>query len=237
MKARKFLWVFLLTMSSGQVYGQKITDLDQLLVTARNYLLEKIQKKLPKKDHTHLKISSYPIDSRLKLHQCDKPLTLKHQDSARIKGSVSVKITCHSPHAWSIYTKHKVALEKGVLVTKYPLAKHHVISDKDLTTIKLDVYSQRSGYITNTSQIIGKQLTRNLSEGKIINAAYLSQPQMIKKGDVVNIIAKIGSLSVVTSGIAKSDGRIGDQIDVANKRSSRIIRAEIVGTNAVEVIL
>jgi flagella basal body P-ring formation protein FlgA len=237
MKLCNFLWIFSLPLLCHGVQAKAPVNLEKLLTDSRDYLQQEIQKNLNAREYNAVKIVSQAIDTRLTLHLCDKPLTYTHRDTEKIKGSVLIKVSCSSPYAWSIYTKHKVALEKKVIIANKNLAKHHILTKDDLSSITLDIYKQRAGFSTNKTLLIGQQAKRSLSEGNVIYSYQLKVPQLIKKGDTVNVTAKVGALSVVTSGIALTNGRKGEQINVKNQRSSRVVRAEITGANAVKVIM
>lgn len=237
MKSRNFLCFFSLLFLSMTVQAKAYMDLDELLKSSESYLQQRIYQQLAKTDYQNTKITSHTLDSRLKLTQCDKALTFTRKSSSALKGNISIKVSCHSPHAWSIYTKHNIALEKNIIISADNLPKGHVLTKKDITYIQRDIYTQRSGYLSNQSLVIGKQLKRSINSGEVIYSNQLHQPNLIKKGDSVSVVAKVGSLSVITLGIALDNGRIGEQIDIKNRRSSRVIRAEITGPDTVKVIL
>lgn len=237
MKLCDYLWIFSLSLLCHGVEAKAPVNLEKLLADSRDYLRQEIQQNLDTEEYNTLIIVSQSIDTRLRLNPCDKLLTYTHRDTDKIKGSVLIKVSCSSPYPWSIYTKHKVALEKQVIIASKNLARHHILSIDDLSSITLDIYKQRAGYSTDKTMLIGQQVKRSLSEGNIIYHSQLQIPLLIKKGDTVNVIARVGALSVITSGIALTNGRKGEQIDVQNQRSSRVVRAEITGTNSVKVIM
>lgn len=237
MKVRNILYIFSLYILHLNAEAAGYMDLKALTQDAKFYLQSEVHKDLPDSDHKNVNITSSTLDQRLKLHRCDKPLTFTHSRSSTIKGTVSVKVSCHSPHAWSIYTKHKVALEKHIVVADKNLLKNHILSSSDLSFVKRNIYNERAGYSDNKASLIGQQLKRPIAKGYVIYHNLLTQADVIKKGDTVNVIATVGQLSVITSGVALSNGRMGEQIDVENRRSSRIIRVEITGKNAVKVIM
>jgi flagella basal body P-ring formation protein FlgA len=237
MKLCNFLWIFSLPLLCHGVQAKTLVNLEELLTDSRAYLRQEIRKNLNTGEYSAVKIVSQAIDTRLTLHPCDKSLTYTHRDTEKITGSVLIKVSCSSPYAWSIYTKHKVALEKKVITANKNLPRHHILSEDDLSSITLDIYKQRAGYTTDKKLLIGQQVKRRISVGNVIYSHQLKIPLRIKKGDTVNVTAKVGALSVITSGIALTNGRKGEQIDVKNRRSSRIVRAEITGTNSVKVIM
>ena len=65
----------------------------------------------------------------------------------------------------------------------------------------------------------------------------VKEPIIIKRGDVVMIIAKAGALSVKSAGVAINDGRLGQQIQVKNKASKRIVVARVISSKQVQVVM
>jgi flagella basal body P-ring formation protein FlgA len=53
---------------------------------------------------------------------------------------------------------------------------------------------------------------------------------------MVDIIVRIGAVSVTGSGIASGSGQIGEQVRVMQPHSSRPLTARIVGPGAVEIV-
>lgn len=237
MKACNFLWFFSLFFISSYTQAQEYMKLDDITNAAKRYLLNEMNKQDSYFSQNKVTIKSFSIDSRLQLKQCDKPLTFDHNQSSKIKGITAVKVSCSGPHAWAIYTKHDVTIQKTVVVINKNLPKHHILQANDVSYGTRNTTNLRSGYMTDTKLLVGKQLTRPIKEGQVLYRHQLTQAEIVKKGDKVNVSAKIGALTVVTSGIALADGRRGEQIDVENKRSSRIIRTIVTGPSAVEVIL
>lgn len=237
MKVCNILWFFLFAVLCTNAQAKRYSELEDILHQSKNYLQKEVYKKLPYEDHRSVKITSSPLDGRLKLHDCANSLAFFHRTSSALKGTVSIKVSCNKPHAWSIYTKHNISLEKPIAVASKNLPIGHILSPQDIHFTQRDIYKERAGFSNNKAVLIGQQVKRPIFKDKVIYQNQLTAATVIRKGDVVNVVASIGGLSVITSGIALSNGRIGEQIDVKNKYSSRVIRAEITGKNAVKVIM
>lgn len=237
MKAGNYLCIFSLFFTTSSVSASEYVNLDSLTSAANAYLTELVSQQSTYSSKKQVSVTSQAIDSRLKLKKCDKPLTFEHNQNTKINGSTSVKVSCSSPHAWAIYTRHHVFIKKSVLVINKNLPKGHVLTDRDFSFSTKNTSKLRNGYISDKSAVLGNKLKRSIREGQPIYNYQLEPIDMVKKGDKVNISAKVGSLTVVTSGIAMDTGRKGEQIDVQNQRSSRIVRTRIIGPNSVEVIL
>jgi flagella basal body P-ring formation protein FlgA len=304
MKSGNFLCVFSLFFISQIGYAQDNVKVEDLVSSAKAYLQLMIDKQPSYSSNKQVTIYSFPLDSRIKLKQCDKPLTFSHNQNTQLKGTTSVKTSCRGSRPWSIYTKHRISATKTVLVMNKNLPKNHIVKDSDINyavkdTLQLrdgyitdktqvlghklkrpakegkpiytyqiestelksilvinknlprnhivkdndvsyvtkDTLVLRDGYITDKAMVLGQKLRRPVKEGKPIYAHQIEPVELIKKGDKVNIAAKMGALTVVTSGIALDDGQKGDQIDVENVRSSRVIRTRVISLDTVEVIM
>lgn len=241
MKAGNYLCLFSLIFSlillPSAASATKYVELEDLAQAAKVYLEKQVDQQSHYSSKKYVSIKSHTIDSRLKLKKCDKPLTFTHNQNTKISGTTSVKVHCSSPFPWAIYTKHLVSIKKSVLVINKNLPKGHIVTDTDINYSTKNIRTLRNGYISDKSFVLGSQLKRPVREGQPIYSHQLEPIELIKKGDKVNISAKVGSLTVVTSGTALDNGRKGEQIDVKNLRSSRVIRTKIIGASSVEVIL
>jgi flagella basal body P-ring formation protein FlgA len=234
-KAYNFFLVFCLILTLPASYAEEYQDIGDIRQQVKGFLLDKLQQQVPANDLDKVKISVRKIDTRLRLSKCDKSLTMELQGQ-QIRRTASVKVSCISQKRWSIYTGSTIRLEKPILVVKHGLNRHDIINESDITTAIYDVYSLRASFSTNKRNIIGKQLKRPLSAGQVIYNYHLQAPEIIKKGDIVSISTKRGSLSVVVSGIALNNASIGERLRVENRRSSRIIDTRVTGPGTVEVL-
>jgi flagellar basal body P-ring formation protein FlgA len=241
MKAGNYLCFFSLILSlffvSNAAGSADYVELEDLAKAAQAYLKKQVNQQSSYSSQKDVSIKSHTIDSRLQLKQCDKPLTFSHNQNTKISGTTSVKVSCSGPMPWAIYTKHFVSIKKSVLVINKNLPRGHIVTDNDINYSPKKISTLRNGYISDKSFVLGSQLKRPVREGQPIYSHQIEPVELIKKGDKVNISAKVGSLTVVTSGTALNNGRKGEQIDVKNLRSSRVIRTKIIGVNTVEVIL
>ena len=65
--------------------------------------------------------------------------------------------------------------------------------------------------------------------------AVLGDVRDIKEGDLVSIFARKGALNLSTKGLAKTDGRLGETIQVKNISSNKVIHCRVDGPGIVSV--
>jgi flagella basal body P-ring formation protein FlgA len=58
---------------------------------------------------------------------------------------------------------------------------------------------------------------------------------VVKRGDIVQVVAETPVLRISVKGMAKQDGAKGDRIKVVNLRSKKVIYAQVVDGQTVSV--
>lgn len=77
------------------------------------------------------------------------------------------------------------------------------------------------------SDLAGMQVTRPMHKGDAVYSVSVKQPPMIKRGDIITIIAQVGPISVRAEGKALKSGGRGDRLLVQNLRSNRCYRPQL----------
>ncbi|MDR2301313.1 MAG: flagellar basal body P-ring formation chaperone FlgA [Deltaproteobacteria bacterium] len=129
----------------------------------------------------------------------------------------------------------QVDLRVSAVVAVRDLPRGHVLSEMDLSQSQVP-YAQAKGALTETEQALGQTLKTSVRTGAPIRDRDLIKTSMVKKGEVVTIIAQTGSLKITALGQAKQDGALGQTISVVNQDSKKTISAKVIGPSLVEVI-
>ncbi|MCK9294727.1 MAG: flagellar basal body P-ring formation chaperone FlgA [Desulfobulbaceae bacterium] len=124
-----------------------------------------------------------------------------------------------------------------VLLASHSLSRRSILSPGDIETDFRDISMLGDNLISNPDQAIGKQLYKSLRAGDLVFAHLLKNPPLVKRGDLVTIIAKNGGLQVSAPGEAKNAGGIGEIVRVKNLMSRRVLQARVVDEGVVEVDL
>ncbi|UZE97761.1 flagellar basal body P-ring formation chaperone FlgA [Alkalimarinus alittae] len=175
------------------------------------------------------------IDPRLNLTKCEIPLTFEFQGDPLERSKNTIKVTCHDKKRWSIFVAANINVYKEVWVASQTLRRGQRVKDSDLKRAELQVNQSRQGYFINKHNIAGMTLRRSIQAGDVFYPGLLLPPKVIERGDSVVISALSDTISVQMMGEALSDGKLGQQISVKNKKSNRIIRATVVSKGEVTV--
>lgn len=223
------LIIILLLAFSVEACARDYEPIDNIRHTIQRYI---------KSNLLQDKNSDYEIrhlDQRLKLDKCDQPLEVFDSANTRLIGYSSIGVRCQGSKMWKIHVPIKIIRYSDVLVMRENLSRGSILQASDLTSRRLDISRLSNGYFTDKNEVRGKILKRTLRRGDILTNGMLEVRKLIKRGDIVTIMASSGTLAIRVKGEALMDGRKGDLIRVKNHSSKREIQAIVVATGIVKV--
>ncbi len=186
-------------------------------------------------DYKRVDIQIGNIDQRLRITPCDQPLNMTTQDSTGLGGNITVNVQCSSPHRWSIHIPAQVFIFATTPVAAKPLTRGNVITAADITEALINISLIRQEFIASPQLAIGKEVKRNINQGEPLRNAHLDAPTAVKRGDLIELSSVAGSIRVITTGTAMSDGRIGQTIRVRNSQSTRVVSAQVIASGQAHV--
>ncbi len=196
----------------------------QLIIdTAKAFLRQNIDTSR----YSRTEISMGRLDKRLRLAHCANPLSSTLAPGSNFAGKTTVHVKCDSDAPWTVYINANISLYAEVVHTALPLNKGHILTEDDLIMSEENLSQLRYGYFSHPEQLIGKQLRRRLSQNRILKVNYVKAPTLVKRGEMVSIVAENHGYSVKMSGIAMSNGSKGERIQVKNASSRRIIEGTV----------
>lgn len=173
------------------------------------------------------------IDPRININPCNSPLKVNIPEKTNSR-NVNIKISCEDSTAWHIYLNGKVEIKVPVLVAKTQINKGSILDASNVYLIYQSSRKIRGTVLTDVNKVFGGKTNKRISKGKPINRNNIC---FVCEGEDITIIAKSDIFSIKTIGIALSDGNIGDQVKVKNKKSGRIITAQVNAINKVLINL
>ncbi len=84
----------------------------------------------------------------------------------------------------------------------------------------------------DSSSVIGLAAKRALRAGAAVSQADVGAPRVVKKDDVIAVAYQAGGVKLVLQGKALADGGVGDEVNVLNTASKKIIQATVTGPGA-----
>jgi flagella basal body P-ring formation protein FlgA len=128
----------------------------------------------------------------------------------------------------------QVAVPTAVVAVVHSLARGAVIREADLALVH-DVAGDVGG-INRIEDVVGKQTTKAIPDGKILAADDLQTPLIVHKGDVVTVYARSPGIRVRTMARAREDGGLGDLVTLESMNDRKSYQARVCGIRETEVI-
>lgn len=111
-----------------------------------------------------------------------------------------------------------------------------VLSEQDIVVLTGDVGDGRIERLPRSSEAIGARTRRALEPGVPIVAGALTIQPLVKSGDQVVTVARIGAIEARGRAVAAQRGEFGDVIRLVNRESGRRLRGRVVARGQVEVM-
>ena len=99
----------------------------------------------------------------------------------------------------------------------------------------MDLADLPANVLSDPEAAIGKRTKRALGAQMPLRADSIELPPLVKRGDLVTIIAESNKLKITTLGQVKRKGRLGERIPVVNLDSKKLLHATVVDANTVKV--
>lgn len=175
------------------------------------------------------------IDSRLRLPACTQSLSVFSANSAPLQTNTTVGVRCESAQPWTLYVPISIKVFERVATLNKPLMRGAPIREEDITLMEQDIQNLKHGYISDVKVPQGKLLKRSLPAGSPLTNDVLIQPQLVRRGQRVTLVAKNETLSISITGDALSSGAIGEAVRIRNPVSKQVIEGIVIAEGIVEV--
>lgn len=163
---------------------------------------------------------------------------------ARILGSAeNFRGTCSVPIEFRANGKllRRIDIPAQIIIYGYApvatgyLRKGEIITEADFDIKKIDVTKYAPGQIPLANEIIGKELSCNLSEDAVIAGYALALDKIVGRGDDVTITVVSGGVRVYAKGSALQDGYVGEQIRVKSDLNGALLTGRVEETGEIVV--
>jgi flagellar basal body P-ring formation protein FlgA len=130
----------------------------------------------------------------------------------------------------------QVTVPTAVVAAVHSLSRSAVIRESDLALVHEAPSDGESSVFHAIEEVVGKQTTRAIPDGKIIAPDDLQAPLMVHKGDVVTVYAQSAGIRVRTTARARDDGALGDLVTMETMHDRKPYQARVSGVREAEVL-
>jgi len=154
-----------------------------------------------------------------------------------LRGWFRVKVMVEGKVVEELSIFARVRVERDVVTAVKPIRAGQRISADMVKLERVMLGPDGRDAFEKVADVLGRITSRSIGKGEFIRRSDLRLPVIVRRGDVVMIVARCGMIKVTTRGKAVEDGRLGDVIEVENLNSKRRIHAEVTGPGVVMVRL
>lgn len=180
-------------------------------------------------------VSMSSLDKRLRLQACEQPLdTFSNRDRASA-GQMTVGVRCHSPVSWTVFLSARVQVMRPVAVTARPLSANHQVTAADVRMEQRDIAGLRQGYVADSEIVVGQIIRHSMAVGTIFQQNHLRAETIVRRGQLVTLIAGVGGMEVRVAGTSMADASLGDRVKVKNNSSDRVVEGIVDAPGVVRI--
>lgn len=118
----------------------------------------------------------------------------------------------------------------------HDIKKESIITEDDLQKTKVRSNRLRTGSVWKKDDIVGKQATRGLKSGKILDKDDLQALAVVKKGQMVTAVYNKGGLQITSKMQALSSAAKGETVKLLNMTSKKEVIGLAKDADVVEII-
>jgi flagella basal body P-ring formation protein FlgA len=227
MTDKYWIGVALLTLAIPQISyaGQSVSS----IAAAATLFAEE---RATRQGYQDVTVNVRPLDSRISLAACASPLATS-SSGERVLGPVSVAVKCNTPVPWTVHVRATVTTTIEMPVLAYAVNRGDIIGQNDIEWREQEVSRDLVGYVTDELKIIGKEARKHLRSGNPLRSSDLVSPQIIERGQTVDLVARSSGLLVNMQGKALANGAEGDRLIVQNTSSGKRVEGLVMASGTV----
>lgn len=156
---------------------------------------------------------------------------------APFTGAQIFQLTVQTPEGWKHFSVPvEVTAPTPVVTAVHSLLRGAIIRNTDVVLVQAEVREGDNGAFHSVEEVLGKQTTRAVPEGKILTAEALQSQSYVHRGEAITVHARTAGIRVRTTVRAKDDGGLGDLIAVETLTDRKTFYARVCGIREAEVL-
>jgi flagella basal body P-ring formation protein FlgA len=196
-----------------------------------------------------------PLDERLKVQACAKPLNVDHP----FQSKETVRVRCSEP-TWQLYlqvklpnsgfgaanssngttnnsngatTQNPSVVPKTVVVAKRLIQRGAILQPDMLEVVQASPGNADTQLLSSLKDAQNAELTRDIPAGQALRISDIRRAVMVKQGQSVMFSVGNGKEFQISIRMeAMQDGRLGEQVRLKNPESGRQVSGVVTGLNS-----
>ncbi len=134
-----------------------------------------------------------------------------------------------------LWVNAHIDVSKEIVVSNHLLRRHYTITEGDIRLEKMNLAELSANVVTDPLEVIGKRTKRVIDPNLPIKLNILEVPPLVRRGDLVTIVAESDTLKITTQGIVSENGCKGEMVRVINTNSRKDFYARVVDSRTVAI--
>lgn len=130
----------------------------------------------------------------------------------------------------------RIKVYDSVIVANHDLRIEIPVTAEDFHIAEVAI-DGRNEYVKDVAEVVGLVPHRYIRGGSPVTKGYFQQPVVVNSGQRVNIIFNQNGVKVSAKGIIMTRARVGALVKVRNETSGKILTAQVIDANTVEVTM
>jgi flagella basal body P-ring formation protein FlgA len=195
-----------------------------------------LKERLPQ-HRSKVKIKPGRVKKNIMLPKGEVTYTVAPPKNTDLLGTIpiSVNFAVNGRFVKKVWVNVDIEVLMEVVVTKRPLGRYKLITEDDIHLVEMDLAELPSNVIASCDEVLGKRTRRAIDSNMVLKPDLVELPPLVKRGDIVLIIAESEGVKVTTLGKVKEKGRKGDMVKVVNIDSNKGIYARVIDSSSVKV--
>lgn len=169
------------------------------------------------------------LDSALRLPACGQGL------KAQPTGTSTVEVSCPDAGGWRLFVPVKIRRNQNVLILNRGISAGETLAAADITTAQRDVARIAGAALADPAAAVGRVARRTLTAGSLLAANDLVPQRLVRRGDSVALVSRIGGVEVRVAGKAMADAGENERVSVENLSSRKIVQGTVAASGDVFV--
>jgi flagella basal body P-ring formation protein FlgA len=169
------------------------------------------------------------LDSALRLPACGQGL------KAQPTGTSTVEVSCPDAGGWRLFVPVKIRRNQNVLILNRGISAGETLSAADITTAQRDVARIAGAALADPAAAVGRVARRTLTAGSLLSATDLVPQRLVRRGDSVALVSRMGGVEVRVAGKAMADAGENERVSVENLSSRKIVQGTVAASGDVFV--
>ena len=196
-----------------------------------------------------------PLDARLQVQPCSGPLAM----DLPFASAQTVRVRCTQP-AWQLFVRVSTPLPvvasgattaksasasppeppeppamRQVLVAAVPLQRGMTVTPSQVRLQEVQAQGLGPNVLLQLADVQFAEMARDVSPGTPLNRQDLRPTVLVKRGQMVLLsLGQSAGFQISARVEALQDGRFGDQIQLKNRESGRLLSGQVMGPNRVQ---